>query len=83
MLYPNKIKNNVVPRPRLSGTTIYFSPRHPKKLLQIDDAQDSFFGGWVLHCTIHCKGYMATFLLYWGRKTSAAPPCIISGTSGT
>ena len=24
----------------------------------------------------HCKGYMATFQLYWWRKTSGAPPCI-------
>ena len=31
----------------------------------------------------HCKRlYEATFQLYWRRKTSSAPPYIISGTSG-
>ena len=31
----------------------------------------------------HCKGYnMLTFQLYWGRKSSAAPLCIISGCKG-
>ena len=28
------------------------------------------------------KGFMAIFQLHWWRTTSAAPPCIISGTSG-
>ena len=27
----------------------------------------------------HCKGYMVTFQLYWWKKTSGAPSCIISG----
>ena len=29
----------------------------------------------------YCNGYMATFQLYWWRKTSGAPLCIISGMS--
>ena len=29
----------------------------------------------------HCKGYIATINLYWWRKISGAPLCIISGTS--
>ena len=37
---------------------------------------------WVLTLHQHCKGYIATFQLYWWRKTSGAPSCIVSGMSG-
>jgi hypothetical protein len=30
----------------------------------------------------HSIGHVATFQLYWWKKTSGAPPCIISGTNG-
>ena len=42
-----------------------------------------FFLLLLLSFTSHqqCKGYLATFQLYWWRKTLGAPPCIISGTN--
>ena len=35
-----------------------------------------------LGSTPHQKGYMATSQLYWWRKISGTPPCIISSCSG-
>ena len=39
-------------------------------------------GGWGFTSHQHCKGYMATFQVYWCMKTSGSFPSIISGTSG-
>jgi hypothetical protein len=46
-----------------------------------DNLYCSFFGV-LRHIDTVSIGHIATFQLYWWRKTSGALPCIISGTDG-
>ena len=39
-------------------------------------------GSFFFLCVGFFVDYTATFQLYWWRKTSGAPPCIIPGMSG-
>ena len=57
--------------------SIYLSPIFKKK--SPENKKLLFLLGFRSHQ--HCKGYMATFQLYWWKKTSSFPSCIISDRS--